>query len=622
MSELLKKENAPTALALVALYTLFLYLCYHFNVLQDDAFITLRYAENYLHGHGLVWNIGERVEGYTNFLWLLLLILGKQIGIEYLVSVKWLGALCSLGTITLTYFFVRDLLPKESKALGSICAGALVAGNYSLAYWSMSGLETALFVFLSVAAFYLYHKKSYLLAPALTLALLTRPEGALLIGFIVLVGVIRARGVPRFEALVALIALIPIVPYAVFKLAYFGDLAPNPFYAKTVWDVQQLQAGLEYWWEFSSWYFGAGLAAIFVGVFAQKADRSSRWLLWFFVLYSIYIALVGGDVLKAGRFGLPLVAPFAIALAASLPIVVKKRTIYAAVFTALLGAQLYLPYDDIKRANELENGLIIQVNETVSQLKQVDRTDFTVAASTIGLAGYLLAGQRVIDMVGLTDTTIARHPQEPIDGLETTWRERKYNAEYALSEAPDYFLFGAGSKPSSPGERALFLYPTFLDNYRTVAFYSPSSDNTIEVYKRRAESLGKIERTIPATFVNHLHDGLSLVGQREHRAALDEFTSARKVLEAQGIEYPYLYYYAGLCLGEVGEDQAGMQAIMRALSLDPDLYGAHASIYLTFYPIEEVRDIALQSRKQLLRLTPWDVPRLDRIVGYQAGYGM
>ena len=42
----------------------------------DDAFITFRYAANLAHGHGLVFNPGERVEGYSNFLWTVLLGIG------------------------------------------------------------------------------------------------------------------------------------------------------------------------------------------------------------------------------------------------------------------------------------------------------------------------------------------------------------------------------------------------------------------------------------------------------------------------------------------------------------------------------------------------------------------
>src|SRR5690242_18166607 len=43
----------------------------------DDAFISFRYVRNLLDGHGLVWNVGERVEGYTNFLWVMLVAAGS-----------------------------------------------------------------------------------------------------------------------------------------------------------------------------------------------------------------------------------------------------------------------------------------------------------------------------------------------------------------------------------------------------------------------------------------------------------------------------------------------------------------------------------------------------------------
>src|SRR6266542_4914754 len=46
----------------------------YFNLL-DDAMISMRYAWNFSHGYGLVWNVGERVEGYTNLLMTLLMSL-------------------------------------------------------------------------------------------------------------------------------------------------------------------------------------------------------------------------------------------------------------------------------------------------------------------------------------------------------------------------------------------------------------------------------------------------------------------------------------------------------------------------------------------------------------------
>ena len=48
--------------------------------LSDDAFISFRYAKNWSEGHGLVYNVGEWVEGYTNLLWTLWIGMGMRVG--------------------------------------------------------------------------------------------------------------------------------------------------------------------------------------------------------------------------------------------------------------------------------------------------------------------------------------------------------------------------------------------------------------------------------------------------------------------------------------------------------------------------------------------------------------
>src|SRR5579871_5352269 len=57
----------------------------------DDAFITMRYVKNFVEGKGLVYNVGERVEGYTHFLWLMLLAASKAIGFDPVDASIWLG---------------------------------------------------------------------------------------------------------------------------------------------------------------------------------------------------------------------------------------------------------------------------------------------------------------------------------------------------------------------------------------------------------------------------------------------------------------------------------------------------------------------------------------------------
>ena len=54
----------------------FLHIAYYGPRVVDDMFISLRYAESLAHGHGAVFNAGERVEGYSSPAWMVLQALG------------------------------------------------------------------------------------------------------------------------------------------------------------------------------------------------------------------------------------------------------------------------------------------------------------------------------------------------------------------------------------------------------------------------------------------------------------------------------------------------------------------------------------------------------------------
>ena len=101
--------------ALLLLWAPFLFLAHRFWFLTDDAFISFRYAQNLLDGHGLVFNPGELVEGYSNLLWVLLVSFGMKLGLPALL---WAGlppvqALATnklqgtFGTMTASLQFIR-----------------------------------------------------------------------------------------------------------------------------------------------------------------------------------------------------------------------------------------------------------------------------------------------------------------------------------------------------------------------------------------------------------------------------------------------------------------------------------------------------------------------------------
>ena len=58
---------------ILEIFTGYLWHCLAINYVEDDSFISFRYAKNFVNGDGLVFNPGERVEGYTNFLWVMML---------------------------------------------------------------------------------------------------------------------------------------------------------------------------------------------------------------------------------------------------------------------------------------------------------------------------------------------------------------------------------------------------------------------------------------------------------------------------------------------------------------------------------------------------------------------
>ena len=114
--------------------------------LFDDAMISMRYARNLAEGHGLVFNPGERVEGYTNFLWVLLAAVAIKLGLDPLLTTRIVGVACALAVMFFcTRFVARST---SSSPILILLVPLLLAANSAFALWSQAGLETMLFTFL------------------------------------------------------------------------------------------------------------------------------------------------------------------------------------------------------------------------------------------------------------------------------------------------------------------------------------------------------------------------------------------------------------------------------------------------------------------------------------------
>ncbi len=532
-------------LILLSLAALLVFQVLGFNVLQDDAFISFRYVKNFLDGHGLVFNIGERVEGYTNFFWIMLLALLAKLGLPLIETARVAGVLAAIGTLGICIYAARRYYP-EKGWVWVVAAPFLLAANGSFAYWAGSGLETALFTLLAAAAAVSYFSRPAFSLLFLALATLTRPEGALLAFLFGVIGVLLKQKnwketLPFWGGLALLL-----LPFAIFKWFYYGSLLPNPFYAKTGLSVEYLQSGLEYVWLFLKHYGGYGLFIILPFLFWKKLSTFSRFALLVFTGYTLYLILIGGDVLKAHRFFVPILLFFYLPVTEIFHQLLGNRWYKTPAFVlGILSVSIFsyraaFPYLRNAAFNEL--ALIENMAHAAAYFAEKNPAR-SFAIATIGAFSYYVGNRRVIDMLGLTEPAIARNP-ETIEGIVSSWREKHFNAGYVLSQKPEVILFSTGVKPSAPAERALLLHPDFRRNYRLEFSYQEGLfDLFYHRFQNRPVGSGPDR---PARFANLFNEAMNQLATKNHALGIERLreTIGQNPVDFSAVYIMLAYFYS------------------------------------------------------------------------------
>lgn len=217
--------------------------------LFDDAMISMRYAWNFSHGLGLIWNAGERIQGYTNLLMTLLMSLATLIFDKSMavLSIQIIGILFMLVIAYLTVRIADHLVQRESaqrQSLLKVIIFFCVLFYYPLVYWSVMGMETGLLTVLLLAGLlfaldYTVNPSPRLLllvALCLGLAYLTRNDSlvfAFLIGLYILWHTVKAETGSILQLLPALgLYLLFVVGQAYFQYSYYGEFLPNTYTLK------------------------------------------------------------------------------------------------------------------------------------------------------------------------------------------------------------------------------------------------------------------------------------------------------------------------------------------------------------------------------------------------------
>jgi arabinofuranosyltransferase len=458
--------------------------------LCDDAFISFRYARNLARGAGLVYNAGERVEGYTNLLWTLLMVPAFPFGIDVrLWSAVWSYAFFA-GALALLWLAAertaRDRPLAERPWVSLALAGTVL--NHSVLNWASGGLETSLVLCLTVALVALYpaaaaaarSRAAIGLSLAGALLTLARPDGLVLYGvFAVCLLAVRVAGRPIVAALreataVVLPGAALLGATALGKLAYYGGLLPNTYYAKNAGSAHWEQ-GLAYLGAFFASYPPLALAVVLPVVAAAVLARAGPGKRLAVVAdpafpsacagaaFLAYAARVGGDFMEY-RLLVPVVPLFYFALERQL-----LQLVRAAPTVALLGVALLALL--MQREVSVLPGERMEARESLAYHIDVHRWDrmgadlaerlppeAVIATTAAGALPYYY-DRRTIDLLGLTDPHIAHldmdlsregatigHCKFPDDAYLL---DRGVNFSFAWIRGPESF---SQSFPGAPDE--------------------------------------------------------------------------------------------------------------------------------------------------------------------------
>ncbi|MBK8051206.1 MAG: hypothetical protein IPK16_31365 [Anaerolineales bacterium] len=424
------KHRTLLAVAVIPLLTVLLRTAW----INDDAYITFRSVENFVLGHGPVWNVGERVQSFTHPLWMLLLAAGRLITGELYYTPLLLSIALAVAAVLLIALGVAE------SSTGAILAILIFTGAKAFVDFSTSGLENPLtYVLLAGFLVVLFHPRPGLrwlfwLALGAGLLTLNRMDALLLVLPALLVAWWPKRS--WRSALVVGAGFLPFLLWEAFSLFYYGFLFPNTAYAKLNAGVPVAllaQQGLFYLLR-SVDLDPLTTAAILAGLVTSLVvrERRSLALALGIILSLAYVVFVGGDFM-AGRFMTgPLVLAVAILIRVPLPSL-REAPAYL-IFAVVIGLSLLNPatspllssfnYRTTTNPNQIEDvrgyhyertGLLTATafNRLYDQgvIKGMGDVDGWVACEGMGSKEYYAGFQTyIVDRCALTDALLARLP--------------------------------------------------------------------------------------------------------------------------------------------------------------------------------------------------------------------
>ena len=272
--------------------------------IRDDAYITLRYAENLANGQGFTFNPGEQVLGTTTPLMTLIVAGLIKLGLPSQLGAVWLGIASDLATIAMLYLLGRSI--GASKA--GVVAGYLYSVFTPVVSHAVSGMETPLYLLLITTTFTMAFRGQLRLAAASAgLAVLLRPDALILVG--ALTGAIalqtwrHRQGRSLRDSIREMLGLywkpvavfvVVVAPWVGAAWLYFGSPIPQSLIAK--WDLPlpddpliSLKLLANYFSDTNERLF---LAFTILAAIGLWFDIRKKWQTWLVVAWALAYAVL------------------------------------------------------------------------------------------------------------------------------------------------------------------------------------------------------------------------------------------------------------------------------------------------------------------------------------------
>lgn len=437
---------------------------YNHNVC-DDALISFQYARNAAEGLGFVFNAGERVEGFTNFLWTALLALlyplsdGSSAGFVR-IGIATSVALAVLD-IALLYRLGRLIWPQRLAPI--VFALALCVLDNSYTVWAIQALESHLLICaMLLAGLFVWGKPTRRnqigAALSLTAVVMTRPDGAL---FVAVLGVSELlwawRSAEPKQATAHVVTIFGMSAllygaYFIWRYQYFGYLMPNTFYVKAAGlRGEAIDRGLSYLHYFLIDRGYVPLLAL--GAVIGIRDRIVGPLFAWALLHTAYVVYVGGDFYPGHRFFVVLIPVAALLAAYGLGRIASLLGNHwpstrlsgwgvwtiAAVLVGLMTVR-GLQLGPVRTEIERWGAEVARVRAFMEWLGDQAPPGATIVAGDIGASGFY-ARLHVYDVFGIIDPVVAHQDRGPLGGGKPG-HEKRAGREYLLAKGSTYIKRG------------------------------------------------------------------------------------------------------------------------------------------------------------------------------------